>query len=81
MQFSEDWFRQASDVELENERESIRLQYVVGDQGIEAADVQYDLLHKFDEEMVRRANEQYAIENPNPQPRHREHGWYLSNDD
>ncbi|NKR65290.1 hypothetical protein GS491_26570 [Rhodococcus hoagii] len=81
MQFSEDWFRQASDEEIDNERESIRLQYVV-EQDIEAASAQYDLLHQFNDEQVRRANEQYAIENPEPQPRrHREHGWYLSNDD
>lgn len=79
MQFSEDWFRQASDEELESERETIRLQYVV-EKDHDAFDAQYDLLHQFDVEMVRRANEQYAIDNPDPQPRvHREHGWYLPN--
>ncbi len=80
MQYSEDWLSQASDGELENERESVRLQYVVASD-IEAADELYDVLHQFDVEMVRRANEQYAIDHPNPQPvRHREHGWYLPND-
>ena len=74
-------YRQASQITLENEREPIHLQYVV-EQDDETVDAQYDLLHQFDEEMVRRANEQYAIENPDPQPRrHREHCWHLPNDD
>jgi hypothetical protein len=31
--------------------------------------------------MTRRANEAYARENPDSSSRHREHGWYLPNDD
>ena len=39
-------------------------------------------MRRYDSEMTRRANEAYARENPNPpEPRRREHGWYLSNDD
>jgi hypothetical protein len=51
-------------------------------QDIDEASELYDELHGFDEEMTRRANEVYARENPNPPgPRHREHGWYLPNDE
>ena len=31
--------------------------------------------------MIRRANKKYKKENPNVKTRHREHGWYLPNDD
>ena len=67
--------RPLSDEELEEEREALRLRYVSGED-------QYDELHRYDEEMTRRANEAYHRESPNPPaPRHREHGWYLPNDD
>lgn len=67
--------RPLSDEELEEEREALRLRHVSGED-------HYDELHRYDEEMTRRANETYARENPNPPaPRHREHGWYLPNDD
>ena len=41
----------------------------------------YDELHRYDEEMTRRANEAYERDNPDAHARHREHGWYLPNDD
>jgi hypothetical protein len=64
-----------SDEELEEQREALRLRHASGED-------HYDELHRYDEEMVRRANEVYARENPiPPEPRHREHGWYLPNDD
>ena len=70
-----------SDEELEEKREALRLRYVSsGD--VDAADHLYDELDRYDGEMTRRANEAYDRENPNPpEPRHREHGWYLPNDD
>lgn len=73
--------RPLSDAELEDERETLRQRYVSsGDVG-EASNL-YDELQRYDEEMTRRANEAYARENPNPpEPRHREHGWYLPSDD
>ena len=65
-----------SDEELEEEREVLRLRYVAGEGDL------YDELNRYDNEMVRRANEAYARENPNPpERRYREHGWYLPNDD
>ena len=65
-----------SDEELENERESLRQRYISGEEDL------YDELDRYDDEMTRRANEAYERENPNPPPtRHREHGWYLPNDE
>lgn len=68
--------RPLSDTELEDEREALRLRYASGEGDL------YDELHRYDDEMTRRANEDYDRLNPNPpEPRHREHGWYLPNDD
>lgn len=73
--------RPLSDTELEDERESLRQRYVsTGDVG-EATNL-YDGLHRYDGEMTHRGNKAYEHENPNPpEPRHRDHGWYLPNDD
>ena len=68
-----------SDSELEDEREALRLEYVVC-QDIDKATELYDELHRYDEEMTRRANKAYERENPGAETRHREHGWYLPND-
>lgn len=70
-----------SNAELEEEREALRLEYVAT-QDIGESDRLYHVLHEYDVETINRANEAYARENPNPPPtRHREHGWYLPNDD
>ncbi|WP_168627940.1 hypothetical protein [Cryobacterium sp. BB307] len=73
--------RPLSDAELEDDREALRQSYVASGDLDEASRL-YDELHRYDEEMTRRANEAYAREHPNPpEPRRREHGWYLPNDD
>ncbi|MFD4373738.1 hypothetical protein [Streptomyces sp. NPDC058486] len=73
--------RPLSDAELADEREALRQRYV-SCEDVNEADRLYDELHRYDVEMIRRANEAYARENPNPpKPRHREHGWYLSKDE
>ncbi|MEU8860439.1 hypothetical protein [Streptomyces umbrinus] len=73
--------RPLSDAELEDEREALRQRYVSSGDVNESSKLN-DELHRYDEEMTRRANEAYARENPNPpEPRHREHGWYLPNAD
>lgn len=72
--------RPLSDAELEDEREALRERYVSSDNDGEASAL-YDEMHRFDEEMTRRANDAYERENPGAATRHREHGWYLSNDD
>jgi len=70
-----------SDEELEQEREALRLRYVASGDVDEATQL-YNELHRYDEESTRRANEVCKREHPDPQePRHREHGWYLPNDD
>lgn len=73
--------RPLTDTELKDEREALRQRYVSsGDVG--AASKLYDELRRYDDEMIRRGNKAYERENPNPpEPRHREHGWYLPNDD
>lgn len=69
-------FGPLSDEEIAEEHEALRLRYVAGEDDL------YDELHRYDDEMTRRANEASDRENPNPsEPRHREHGWYLSNND
>jgi hypothetical protein len=70
-----------SDEELKEQHEAVRLRYVSSGDVDEASNL-YDELHRYDEEMTRRANVAYNRENPNPpEPRHREHGRYLPNDD
>ncbi|MFJ8395436.1 hypothetical protein [Streptomyces sp. NPDC094144] len=73
--------RPLSDAKLEDEREVLRQRYVSSGDVIKASKL-YDELRYYDEEMTRRANGAYARDNPNPpEPRHREHGWYLPSDD
>ncbi len=69
-----------SDSELETQREDLRLEYVAC-RDIDKATELYDELHGYDEEMTRRANEIYERDNPDATTRHREHGWYLPNED
>ena len=78
--FSNKWFKNATDDELDSEREEIRLRYCDAD-NIDEADKLYHQLHRFDDEMIDRMNTKYEAENPDAKPRHREHGWYLPNDD
>ena len=73
--------RPLSDEELEEKHEALRQRYVSSEDSGDASNL-YDELHRYDGEMTRRANEAHHRENPNPpEPRHREHGWYLPNDD
>ena len=68
-EYNDCWMRLASDEELEEEREKVRLQL------FEGKDV-YDTLDRFDAEMSKRAwnGEEIGF------PVHSEHGWYLSED-
>ena len=81
MKFSNKWFENATDDELDSEREKVRERYVDGTIDIDEADILYDTLHSFNVEMINRANIKYEKEHPDTQPRYREHGWYLQNDD
>lgn len=75
LKYSKRWFENVSDEEFYSEREQIRQAFCRGDERAEK------LLDLFNNEEIRRMNEKYEKENPNAKPRHREHGWYLSNDD
>lgn len=72
--YSNNWLESKSDDELEVGREKVRLEHCSGDENA------WNILERFDNEMRKRANighenEEYKY------PKHREHGWYLSNDD
>ncbi|MHA7209557.1 hypothetical protein [Arthrobacter sp. MDT1-65] len=67
--------RAMTDKDLAEDHEALRLRHVSGED-------HYSELHRLDGEMIRRANKAYERDNPNPpERRHREHGWYLPNDD
>lgn len=74
--------RPLSDTELTDKREALRVRYGSSGRDYNKAQRLRDEMDRYDNEMTRRANEAYVRENPNPrEPRHREHGWYLPNDD
>lgn len=65
-----------SDEDLASEREELRVSWLKdGD-----ARKRYRM-DQIDKEMTKRANKKFAEEHPDAKPRHREHGWYLPNDD
>ena len=76
--YSSKWFETVTDDVLSTEREKVRLDYCAsGDNFSEASRLQ-NLLWRFDKEMSKRA---WADEIPHAPSIHREHGWYLPNDD
>lgn len=76
--YSSHWFSTVSDETLDIEREKVRLAYCSsGDDFSEACRLQ-NLLWRFDDEISKRA---WGAEIPHAPSIHREHGWYLSNDD
>lgn len=72
----ENWLNSASDEELSDSYEERRLEWLKDNHG----DITPEM-SKINDEMVRRMNEKYKEEHPNAEVRHREHGWYLPNDD
>jgi len=70
------WLETASDEELSNSYEERRLEWLKNSHG----DITPEM-SRINDEIVRRMNEKYEIEHPNAEARHREHGWYLPNDD
>lgn len=76
--YSSKWFESVTDETLSTEREKVRLTYCSsGDNFSEACRLQ-NLLWRFDKEMSKRA---WGDEIPHAPSIHREHGWYLPNDD
>lgn len=78
--YSDSFIKKASDEELSAEREKVRVKR----NSSYDCDIyeSYDrILRRLDKELGKRMNEKYNKEHPNKQPVHREHGWYLPNDD
>lgn len=68
--------KSATDDELASNYEKLRLSWLKDGDDVK----RYDM-DRINAEMVKRANEKYEKEHPDAKPIHREHGWYLSNDD
>ena len=68
---TDSWLHSASDDELEEEREKVRQRWCSGDESAEGE------LERFDKDLRKRntSNSETGY------PAHREHGWYLPNDD
>lgn len=76
--YSDHWFKTATDAEIDSEREKVRQAFCsAGDNTDRAIELQ-NLLFRFDMVISERAS---GMETPKPNSRHREHGWYLPNDD
>ena len=76
--YSGKWFENATDAELDTVREKVRLDYCSSGDDFKASCSLQNLLGRFDKEMSKRA---WGNETPHAPSIHREHGWYLSNDD
>ncbi len=76
--YSSKWFEKATDAELDIARENVRLDYCSSGDDFKAACSLQNLLWRFDKEMSKRA---WGNETPRAPSIHREHGWYLPNDD
>lgn len=76
--YSSKWFEKASDDVLSAEREKVRIDYCSSGRDFTKASRLQNLLWRFDEEMRKRA---WGDEIPHAPRIHREHGWYLPNDD
>lgn len=76
--YSTKWFDTATDAELDFEREKVRQLFCSSGKDIQVASYLQNLLWRFDDEMRKRA---WGGEIPHAPAVHREHGWYLPNDD
>lgn len=76
--YSSNWFAKSTDEELGLEREKVRLAYCSSGDDLNEAGRLQNLLLRFDNEMSKRA---WGDEIPHGPSIHREHGWYLPNDD
>lgn len=76
--YSSKWFENATDTELNLEREKVRLAYRSSGDDFSEACYFENLLRRFDNELSKRA---WGDEIPHAPRISREHGWYLLNDD
>lgn len=76
-EYTDNWFKSLSDEELDAQREVVRQAWCsCGDDMHKAVRLE-SLLNRFDNEMRDRLPEEVEYK----PPRHREHGWYLDNDE
>lgn len=73
-----DLLKNATDEELDAEREKVRLDFCNPDLDDDYRTRCQNKLNAFDSEMTKRA---WGDEKPHAPSYHREHGWYLPNDD
>lgn len=76
--YSTKWFDTATDAELNFEREKVRQAFCSSGKDFQAASHLQNLLWRFDDEMSKRA---WGDEIPHSTTIHREHGWYLPNEE
>lgn len=70
------WVESASDEELAAGYELLRQNWLKNGGGDKTPQME-----RINNEITRRMNEKHRREHPNAEPRYREHGWYLFNDD
>lgn len=73
-----DFLKNATDEELDSEREKVRLDFCNPNLDKQYRIECYEKLGRFDAEKSKRA---WGDEEPHAPSYHREHGWYLPNDD
>ncbi|MBE6772035.1 MAG: hypothetical protein E7547_07830 [Ruminococcaceae bacterium] len=76
--YSSKWLETATDLELDLEREKIRVAYCSSGTDNRAASLLQNLLWRFDQEISKRA---WGNKTPHAPTIHREHGWYLTNNE
>lgn len=76
--YSGKWFETVTDEVLDAEREKVRLEYCSSGENFSEASRLQNLLWRFDKEMSKRA---WGDKIPHASSIHREHGWYLPNND
>jgi len=78
IEYSSKWFNKATLDELNIEREKVRMDYVNPNLDIEYRAGLWNVLNAFDNAISKK---QWAGKEPTGPAFHREHGWYLPNDD
>ena len=76
--YSDKWFQSLSDADIATEREKVRQEYCSVGDDYSSGTVLQSLLWKFDK-VIRERNQ--GDDTEYKYPKHREHGWYLPNDD
>lgn len=78
MNYSDSWFKNATDDDLETEREKVRRAFCSAGSDYKLATRLQNLLWRFDSEMSKGTQDS---KESTGYPKPREHGWYLPNDD